>query len=57
MLAGIFLVAQLLPLFIVLPPIMNGITFIGIITVVFGATLAISQMKYKVQMVAYRYNL
>ncbi|TKY64107.1 NAD(P)H-quinone oxidoreductase subunit 5 [Spatholobus suberectus] len=27
--AGIFLVAQLLPLFIVLPAIMNGIAFIG----------------------------
>ncbi|TKY68605.1 NAD(P)H-quinone oxidoreductase subunit 5 [Spatholobus suberectus] len=27
--AGIFLVARLLPLFIVLPAIMNGIAFIG----------------------------
>nr|YP_010159016.1 NADH-plastoquinone oxidoreductase subunit 5 [Austrosteenisia blackii]QRG31296.1 NADH-plastoquinone oxidoreductase subunit 5 [Austrosteenisia blackii] len=45
--AGIFLVARLLPLFIVLPSIMNGIAFIGIITVVFGATLAIAQKDIK----------
>ena len=45
--AGIFLVARLLPLFIVLPAIMNGIAFIGIITVVLGATLAIAQKDIK----------
>ncbi|KAK7299397.1 hypothetical protein VNO77_45690 [Canavalia gladiata] len=45
--AGIFLVARLLPLFIVLPAIMNGIAFIGIITVVLGATLAIAQHDIK----------
>nr|QWY86984.1 NADH-plastoquinone oxidoreductase subunit 5 [Millettia laurentii] len=45
--AGIFLVARLLPLFIVLPSIMNGIAFIGIITVVLGATLAIAQKDIK----------
>nr|YP_009649430.1 NADH dehydrogenase subunit 5 [Cullen corylifolium]QCD16462.1 NADH dehydrogenase subunit 5 [Cullen corylifolium] len=45
--AGIFLVARLLPLFIVLPVIMNGIAFIGIITVVLGATLAIAQQDIK----------
>nr|YP_010389816.1 NADH-plastoquinone oxidoreductase subunit 5 [Amphicarpaea ferruginea]UPU95858.1 NADH-plastoquinone oxidoreductase subunit 5 [Amphicarpaea ferruginea] len=45
--AGIFLVARLLPLFIVLPAIMNGIAFIGIITVVLGATLAIAQQDIK----------
>nr|YP_009764695.1 NADH-plastoquinone oxidoreductase subunit 5 [Canavalia cathartica]YP_009940741.1 NADH-plastoquinone oxidoreductase subunit 5 [Canavalia gladiata]QIS94972.1 NADH-plastoquinone oxidoreductase subunit 5 [Canavalia cathartica]QNZ92595.1 NADH-plastoquinone oxidoreductase subunit 5 [Canavalia gladiata]QVX29207.1 NADH-plastoquinone oxidoreductase subunit 5 [Canavalia villosa] len=45
--AGIFLVARLLPLFIVLPSIMNAISFIGIITVVLGATLAIAQKDIK----------
>nr|WNM89703.1 NADH-plastoquinone oxidoreductase subunit 5 [Toxicopueraria peduncularis] len=45
--AGIFLVARLLPLFIVLPAIMNGIAFIGLITVVLGATLAIAQKDIK----------
>nr|YP_010513940.1 NADH dehydrogenase subunit 5 [Platycyamus regnellii]UXL85511.1 NADH dehydrogenase subunit 5 [Platycyamus regnellii] len=45
--AGIFLVSRLLPLFIVLPSIMNGITIIGIITVVLGATLAIAQKDIK----------
>nr|KYP32103.1 hypothetical protein KK1_047282 [Cajanus cajan] len=45
--AGIFLVARLIPLFIVLPIIMNGIAFIGIITVVLGATLAIAQKDIK----------
>nr|YP_010162594.1 NADH-plastoquinone oxidoreductase subunit 5 [Erythrina crista-galli]QRI60303.1 NADH-plastoquinone oxidoreductase subunit 5 [Erythrina crista-galli] len=45
--AGIFLVARLLPLFIVLPSIMNGIAFIGIITVILGATLAIAQKDIK----------
>nr|YP_009724476.1 NADH-plastoquinone oxidoreductase subunit 5 [Senegalia senegal]QGT77112.1 NADH-plastoquinone oxidoreductase subunit 5 [Senegalia senegal] len=45
--AGIFLVARLLPLFIVIPFIMNGIAFIGIITVVLGATLALAQKDIK----------
>nr|WRQ20040.1 NADH dehydrogenase subunit F [Indigofera kirilowii] len=45
--AGIFLVARLLPIFIVIPSIMNGIAFIGIITVVLGATLAIAQKDIK----------
>nr|YP_009383459.1 NADH-plastoquinone oxidoreductase subunit 5 [Samanea saman]APA33575.1 NADH-plastoquinone oxidoreductase subunit 5 [Samanea saman] len=45
--AGIFLVARLLPLFIVIPSIMNGIAVIGIITVVLGATLALAQKDIK----------
>nr|YP_010512931.1 NADH dehydrogenase subunit 5 [Platymiscium pubescens]UXL84420.1 NADH dehydrogenase subunit 5 [Platymiscium pubescens] len=45
--AGIFLVARLLPLFIAIPPIMNGIVFIGILTLVLGATLAIAQKDIK----------
>lgn len=45
--AGIFLVARLLPLFTVIPSIMNGIAFIGIITVVLGATLALAQKDIK----------
>nr|AZM31643.1 NADH dehydrogenase subunit 5 [Sophora flavescens] len=45
--AGIFLVARLLPLFIVIPSIMNVIAFIGIITVVLGATLALAQQDIK----------
>nr|QWY86486.1 NADH-plastoquinone oxidoreductase subunit 5 [Guibourtia pellegriniana] len=45
--AGIFLVARFLPLFIVLPYIMNGIALIGIITVVLGATLALAQTDIK----------
>nr|ANY60429.1 NADH dehydrogenase subunit 5 [Maesa montana] len=45
--AGIFLVARLLPLFIVIPYIMNLISFIGIITVVLGATLALAQKDIK----------
>nr|YP_010512188.1 NADH dehydrogenase subunit 5 [Myrocarpus frondosus]UXL83512.1 NADH dehydrogenase subunit 5 [Myrocarpus frondosus] len=45
--AGIFLVARLLPLFIVIPYIMNGIALIGIITVVLGATLALAQKDIK----------
>jgi NAD(P)H-quinone oxidoreductase subunit 5 len=45
--AGIFLVARLLPLFIVIPSIMSGIALIGIITVVLGATLAIAQKDIK----------
>nr|YP_010251396.1 NADH dehydrogenase subunit F [Bryocarpum himalaicum]QTW91226.1 NADH dehydrogenase subunit F [Bryocarpum himalaicum] len=45
--AGIFLVARLLPLFIVIPYIMNLICFIGIITVLLGATLALAQKDIK----------
>ena len=45
--AGIFLVAHLFPLFVVLPKIMNTIAFIGIITVILGATLAIAQKDIK----------
>nr|QKG63944.1 NADH-plastoquinone oxidoreductase subunit 5 [Syringa reticulata subsp. pekinensis]QTF74194.1 NADH-plastoquinone oxidoreductase subunit 5 [Syringa reticulata subsp. amurensis] len=45
--AGIFLVARLLPLFIVIPYIMNFISFIGIITVLLGATLALAQKDIK----------
>nr|YP_010382804.1 NADH-plastoquinone oxidoreductase subunit 5 [Elsholtzia splendens]YP_010536685.1 NADH-plastoquinone oxidoreductase subunit 5 [Elsholtzia angustifolia]UED17351.1 NADH-plastoquinone oxidoreductase subunit 5 [Elsholtzia splendens]UYC29857.1 NADH-plastoquinone oxidoreductase subunit 5 [Elsholtzia angustifolia] len=45
--AGIFLVARLLPLFLVIPHIMNLISLIGIITVLLGATLAIAQKDIK----------
>nr|UUL98475.1 NADH-plastoquinone oxidoreductase subunit 5 [Celosia argentea] len=45
--AGIFLVARLLPIFIVIPYIMYGISFIGIITVLLGATLALAQKDIK----------
>ncbi|YP_001122844.1 NADH dehydrogenase subunit 5 (chloroplast) [Phaseolus vulgaris] len=45
--AGIFLVARLLPLFVLLPQIMNTIAFIGLITVILGATLAIAQKDIK----------
>nr|YP_010611124.1 NADH-plastoquinone oxidoreductase subunit 5 [Kandelia candel]QJC59207.1 NADH-plastoquinone oxidoreductase subunit 5 [Kandelia obovata]WAQ71122.1 NADH-plastoquinone oxidoreductase subunit 5 [Kandelia candel]WAQ71205.1 NADH-plastoquinone oxidoreductase subunit 5 [Kandelia candel]WAQ72533.1 NADH-plastoquinone oxidoreductase subunit 5 [Kandelia candel] len=45
--AGIFLVARLLPLFVVIPYIMNLITLISIITVLLGATLAIAQKDIK----------
>nr|YP_010898367.1 NADH dehydrogenase subunit F [Micranthes octopetala]WHL46821.1 NADH dehydrogenase subunit F [Micranthes octopetala] len=45
--AGIFLVARLLPLFRVIPYIMNLISFISIITVVLGATLALAQKDIK----------
>nr|YP_010722607.1 NADH-plastoquinone oxidoreductase subunit 5 [Viburnum japonicum]QFQ35702.1 NADH-plastoquinone oxidoreductase subunit 5 [Viburnum fordiae]WDV16801.1 NADH-plastoquinone oxidoreductase subunit 5 [Viburnum japonicum] len=45
--AGIFLVARLLPLFIVIPHIMNFISLIGIITVLLGATLALAQKDIK----------
>uniref|UniRef100_A0AAU7ZYU6 NAD(P)H-quinone oxidoreductase subunit 5, chloroplastic n=1 Tax=Haplophyllum tragacanthoides TaxID=3230264 RepID=A0AAU7ZYU6_9ROSI len=45
--AGIFLVARLLPLFIVIPYAMNLIALIGIITVLLGATLAIAQQDIK----------
>nr|YP_009699687.1 NdhF [Grubbia tomentosa]YP_010581365.1 NADH-plastoquinone oxidoreductase subunit 5 [Roridula gorgonias]QEJ87556.1 NdhF [Grubbia tomentosa]UZT27686.1 NADH-plastoquinone oxidoreductase subunit 5 [Roridula gorgonias] len=45
--AGIFLVARLLPLFIVIPYIMNFISSIGMITVFLGATLALAQKDIK----------
>src|SRR6266705_247457 len=45
--AGIFLVARLLPLFIVVPYIMNIIALIGIITLLLGATLAFAQKDIK----------
>nr|UWM16065.1 NADH-plastoquinone oxidoreductase subunit 5 [Arnebia guttata]UWM17441.1 NADH-plastoquinone oxidoreductase subunit 5 [Arnebia guttata] len=45
--AGIFIVARLLPLFIVIPYIMNFIALIGIITVLLGATLALAQKDIK----------
>nr|YP_010006741.1 NdhF [Passiflora cerradensis]QNR05508.1 NdhF [Passiflora cerradensis] len=45
--AGIFLVARLLPLFVVIPYIMNVITLIGIITVLLGATLALAHKDIK----------
>nr|YP_010928832.1 NADH dehydrogenase subunit F [Tetrataxis salicifolia]WKK47811.1 NADH dehydrogenase subunit F [Tetrataxis salicifolia] len=45
--AGIFLVARLLPLFIIIPYIMNFISLIGIVTVLLGATLALAQKDIK----------
>nr|YP_009435545.1 NADH dehydrogenase subunit 5 [Lobelia sonderiana]ATG25547.1 NADH dehydrogenase subunit 5 [Lobelia sonderiana] len=45
--AGIFLVARFLPLFIIIPHIMNFISLIGIITILFGATLALAQNDIK----------
>nr|WOZ11051.1 NADH dehydrogenase subunit F [Chiococca alba] len=45
--AGIFLVARLLPLFIIIPYIMNFISLIGVITVLLGATLALAQKDIK----------
>nr|YP_010021998.1 NADH-plastoquinone oxidoreductase subunit 5 [Magnolia delavayi]QGX42659.1 NADH-plastoquinone oxidoreductase subunit 5 [Magnolia delavayi]QIB72056.1 NADH-plastoquinone oxidoreductase subunit 5 [Magnolia delavayi]QOL11922.1 NADH-plastoquinone oxidoreductase subunit 5 [Magnolia delavayi]QOW04035.1 NADH-plastoquinone oxidoreductase subunit 5 [Magnolia delavayi]UOU92681.1 NADH-plastoquinone oxidoreductase subunit 5 [Magnolia delavayi] len=45
--AGIFLVARLLPLFTVIPYIMNLISLLGIITVLLGATLALAQKDIK----------
>ncbi|CAN1360270.1 NAD(P)H-quinone oxidoreductase subunit 5, chloroplastic [Linum perenne] len=45
--AGIFLVARLLPLFLVIPYIMNLIAVVGIITVLLGATLALAQKDIK----------
>nr|YP_009739311.1 NADH-plastoquinone oxidoreductase subunit 5 [Hyacinthoides non-scripta]QIC20130.1 NADH-plastoquinone oxidoreductase subunit 5 [Hyacinthoides non-scripta] len=45
--AGIFLVARLLPLFIIIPYIMNLISLIGVITVLLGATLALAQRDIK----------
>nr|AIY56178.1 NADH-plastoquinone oxidoreductase subunit 5 [Neuwiedia zollingeri var. singapureana] len=45
--AGIFLIARLLPLFIVIPYMMNIISLVGIITVLLGATLALAQRDIK----------
>nr|YP_010847699.1 NADH-plastoquinone oxidoreductase subunit 5 [Orbea variegata]AWI72497.1 NADH dehydrogenase subunit 5 [Stapelia gigantea]WEV92267.1 NADH-plastoquinone oxidoreductase subunit 5 [Orbea variegata] len=45
--AGIFLVARLLPLFIVIPSIMNLISLIAIMTVLLGASLALAQKDIK----------
>nr|YP_010142128.1 NADH dehydrogenase subunit 5 [Muntingia calabura]QQK92373.1 NADH dehydrogenase subunit 5 [Muntingia calabura] len=45
--AGIFFVARFLPLFIVIPYIMYIISFIGIVTVLLGATLALAQKDIK----------
>nr|YP_009687249.1 NADH-plastoquinone oxidoreductase subunit 5 [Hippophae gyantsensis]QDW75994.1 NADH-plastoquinone oxidoreductase subunit 5 [Hippophae gyantsensis] len=45
--AGIFLVARLIPLFIIIPYIMKIISLIGIITLLFGATLALAQKDIK----------
>nr|WBN94386.1 NADH-plastoquinone oxidoreductase subunit 5 [Rhodiola sacra] len=45
--AGIFLVARLFPLFIVIPYIMNFISLLSIITVLLGATLALAQNDIK----------
>nr|YP_010160973.1 NADH-plastoquinone oxidoreductase subunit 5 [Acanthochlamys bracteata]QRH18480.1 NADH-plastoquinone oxidoreductase subunit 5 [Acanthochlamys bracteata] len=45
--AGIFLVARLFPLFIVIPYIMDLISLIGVITVLLGATLALAQRDIK----------
>nr|YP_010419507.1 NADH-plastoquinone oxidoreductase subunit 5 [Laportea canadensis]USG53124.1 NADH-plastoquinone oxidoreductase subunit 5 [Laportea canadensis] len=45
--AGIFLVARLLPLLIVLPSIMKLIALIGIITLFLGATLGLAQKDIK----------
>nr|YP_010034475.1 NADH-plastoquinone oxidoreductase subunit 5 [Aponogeton abyssinicus]QOX09170.1 NADH-plastoquinone oxidoreductase subunit 5 [Aponogeton abyssinicus]UGC02506.1 NdhF [Aponogeton madagascariensis] len=45
--AGIFLVARLLPLFRIIPYIMNLISLIGVITLLLGATLALAQKDIK----------
>uniref|UniRef100_A0AAU6QBA7 NAD(P)H-quinone oxidoreductase subunit 5, chloroplastic n=1 Tax=Nigella degenii subsp. barbro TaxID=342655 RepID=A0AAU6QBA7_9MAGN len=45
--AGIFLIARLFPLFTAIPSIMNIISFVGIITILLGATLALSQRDIK----------
>nr|YP_010293017.1 NADH-plastoquinone oxidoreductase subunit 5 [Eriocaulon alpestre]ULQ65298.1 NADH-plastoquinone oxidoreductase subunit 5 [Eriocaulon alpestre]UVH66238.1 NADH-plastoquinone oxidoreductase subunit 5 [Eriocaulon alpestre]UVH66323.1 NADH-plastoquinone oxidoreductase subunit 5 [Eriocaulon alpestre] len=45
--AGIFLVARLTPLFISIPYIMNIISFIGVLTLLLGATLALAQRDIK----------
>nr|YP_010397316.1 NdhF [Ligusticopsis daucoides]UQJ76789.1 NdhF [Ligusticopsis daucoides] len=45
--AGIFLVARLIPLFRVIPHIMNFISLVGVITILFGATFALAQKDIK----------
>ena len=45
--AGIFLIARLFPLFQVLPYIMNIISWIGAITALLGATIALAQKDLK----------
>nr|UFA48188.1 NADH-plastoquinone oxidoreductase subunit 5 [Physospermopsis shaniana] len=45
--AGIFLVARLVPFFIVIPHIMNLISLVGVITILFGATFALAQKDIK----------
>nr|YP_009319776.1 NADH dehydrogenase subunit 5 [Salpinga maranonensis]APA18828.1 NADH dehydrogenase subunit 5 [Salpinga maranonensis] len=45
--AGIFLVARLLPIFINIPRIMHLISLIGIVTLLFGATLSLAQKDIK----------
>nr|YP_010697235.1 NADH dehydrogenase subunit F [Silaum silaus]WCF70100.1 NADH dehydrogenase subunit F [Silaum silaus] len=45
--AGIFLVARLIPLFIVIPHIMNFISLVGVITILLGATFALAQKDIK----------
>nr|YP_009775083.1 NADH dehydrogenase subunit 5 [Eleocharis cellulosa]QJA15139.1 NADH dehydrogenase subunit 5 [Eleocharis cellulosa] len=45
--AGIFLVARLLPLFLITPYIMHIISLIGLITLFLGATLALAQNDIK----------
>nr|YP_009449840.1 NADH-plastoquinone oxidoreductase subunit 5 [Tacca leontopetaloides]ANA91368.1 NADH-plastoquinone oxidoreductase subunit 5 [Tacca leontopetaloides] len=45
--AGIFLVARLFPLFIVIPYVMNLISLIGIVTLLLGATLTLAQGDIK----------
>nr|ARU80537.1 NADH-plastoquinone oxidoreductase subunit 5 [Asimina incana] len=45
--AGVFLVARFFPLFRVIPHIMGLISFIGIITILLGATLSLAQRDIK----------
>jgi NAD(P)H-quinone oxidoreductase subunit 5 len=45
--AGIFLIARLFPLFQVLPYVMNIISWIGAITALLGATIALAQKDLK----------
>nr|YP_010193677.1 NADH dehydrogenase subunit 5 [Zostera japonica]QZQ52897.1 NADH dehydrogenase subunit 5 [Zostera japonica] len=45
--AGIFLVARLFPLFTVIPYIMHFFSWIGVITLALGATLALAQRDIK----------
>ena len=45
--AGIFLIARLFPLFLIIPYIMNIFSLIGLITLLLGATLALAQKDIK----------